>query len=122
MEEHQIIVRFMSGREDGSSRRLYAHGGDGIVEDGRWIIQIGRQNDCDIAIEADDYVSRRHARLYHTNSGWWLQDIGSSNGTFTTPPDDFFRDEPLNKIHPVPLEIGQLFRVGRTWLCLELFR
>jgi len=27
-------------------------------------------------------VSRRHARIKHTDSSWWVEDMGSSNGTW----------------------------------------
>ncbi len=27
-------------------------------------------------------VSRRHAQIKHTESGWWIEDTGSSNGTW----------------------------------------
>src|ERR1041385_6504815 len=30
----------------------------------------------------DQGVSRRHAKVKHTDSGWWIEDIGSSNGTW----------------------------------------
>lgn len=120
MEEHQIILKFMSGGDDGDVRRLYAHRGDGVIEDQRWILQIGRQDDCDLPIANDDYLSRHHARLYHTNVGWWLEDCDSRNGTFVTPLDDFFSESRLTKLKAIPLEVGQLFRVGHTWLRLEL--
>ncbi len=119
MEVHQIALKFMSGRDDGDSRRLFAHRGDGAIHDERWIIRIGRDDDCDMTIK-DDYISRVHARLYHTNVGWWLEDSDSRNGTFVTPVEDFFREERLIKSKPVALEVGQLFRCGHTWLRLEL--
>jgi hypothetical protein len=30
----------------------------------------------------DAGVSRRHAKIKHAESGWWIEDIGSSNGTW----------------------------------------
>lgn len=27
-------------------------------------------------------VSRRHAKIRHTDMGWWIEDLGSSNGTW----------------------------------------
>ncbi len=122
MEEHQIILKFMSGSNDGDSRRLYANGGDGKILDERWMIRIGRLDQCDVSISDDDYVSRTHAQLYHTNMGWWIEDRDSRNGTYITPLDDFFAEIRLNPMQPAALEIGQLFRVGHTWLCLELIR
>ena len=35
------------------------------------------------AIVLDDaLVSQAHARLVHRHDGWWLEDLGSTNGTF----------------------------------------
>ncbi len=42
---------------------------------------IGRQNDCDIHVPADE-VSRRHARLVARPVGVSVEDLGSANGTF----------------------------------------
>jgi ABC-type multidrug transport system ATPase subunit/pSer/pThr/pTyr-binding forkhead associated (FHA) protein len=40
---------------------------------------IGRGRDADIEV-ADELVSRRHASLQHTNDGWQITDLGSTNG------------------------------------------
>jgi len=44
-------------------------------------VVLGRDEDCDIPIEHGN-VSRRHAEVYIENSGWWVRDLGSSNGTY----------------------------------------
>jgi uncharacterized protein len=41
---------------------------------------IGREADCDVLSE-NPLVSRHHARVSHTSSGWVLEDMGSSRGT-----------------------------------------
>lgn len=41
---------------------------------------IGREADCDVII-LDPSVSRRHAELLHSESGWLVRDTGSTNGT-----------------------------------------
>jgi len=57
------------------------------VGDGPWVtcttspISIGRDPNVTIVID-DDRVSRRHAELRWTNSGWRLIDVGSRNGTW----------------------------------------
>ncbi len=41
---------------------------------------IGRSNSCDIKLR-DPSVSSRHAKVTKLGSGWFIEDIGSSNGT-----------------------------------------
>jgi len=43
-------------------------------------ILLGRDPHCDIPL-LDDTVSIRHARLTHHHGQWWLEDLGSTNGT-----------------------------------------
>ena len=42
---------------------------------------VGRSTHCDITI-ADRFLSRRHARIFNTDEGWRIEDLGSRNGTF----------------------------------------
>lgn len=42
---------------------------------------IGRQNDCDICIPAEE-ISRHHARLRAGTDGVTVEDLGSANGTY----------------------------------------
>ena len=56
---------------DGSRRRV-------AVERGEFVV--GRHSECDLAI-ADGRLSRRHARLIRTGTGFEIEDLGSSNGT-----------------------------------------
>lgn len=44
-------------------------------------IEIGREVDGGIRVDSP-LVSRRHALLTRRDDGWWIQDLGSSNGTF----------------------------------------
>jgi pSer/pThr/pTyr-binding forkhead associated (FHA) protein len=43
-------------------------------------VTIGRSSDCTISID-DTRVSRSHATLERTRTGWTVADAGSSNGT-----------------------------------------
>jgi pSer/pThr/pTyr-binding forkhead associated (FHA) protein len=43
-------------------------------------ITIGRDPNCDIQAP-DETVSARHARLAFHHGQWWLEDLGSTNGT-----------------------------------------
>ena len=42
---------------------------------------IGRHGQCDLVLH-DPEVSRRHVKLASGENGWWLDDLGSTNGCF----------------------------------------
>lgn len=42
--------------------------------------RLGRDDTCEIHLD-DPMVSRRHAEIVHQDGRWWLQDLGSRNGT-----------------------------------------
>ena len=68
---------------------------------------VGRSRDCDLRLSMDRMVSGRHARITREGRQFWLQDIGSRNGTFVG-------DEKIeNRILIGP---GATFRIGRTVL------
>lgn len=48
--------------------------------------EIGRTEDQDITFAVPE-VSRRHAALTLRSGSWWLQDLGSKNGTFVNGSD-----------------------------------
>lgn len=60
-----------------------------LLEDGREIFQrfdtpevvIGRHPSCECQL-LDDSVSSYHARLRYHHRHWWLEDLGSTNGTY----------------------------------------
>ena len=67
-------------------------------------ILIGRANDSTLVL-TDDYASTRHARVSETNGVWYLEDLGSTNGTYVGQ----------SKVTgPVPLEAGVVIRIGKT--------
>jgi hypothetical protein len=73
-------------------------------------LTIGRGNQNDIAIATDEYASARHARFEPRQDGVWVQDLGSTNGTY------------LNGIRldsPRRLTVGDIVRVGETDLRYE---
>lgn len=49
------------------------------LEERTWVV--GSARDCDIVVDQPT-VSRRHCRLIQTPQGCFLEDLGSSNGTF----------------------------------------
>jgi hypothetical protein len=57
-------------REDGSEE---------VVAKERFVI--GRGRHCDLVIDSGK-VSREHAALTRENGGWFIEDLGSSNGTW----------------------------------------
>jgi hypothetical protein len=42
---------------------------------------VGRHQECDIEVE-DVEISRKHLRIYSENRRWFVQDLGSTNGTY----------------------------------------
>ena len=67
-------------------------------------ILIGRANDSTLVL-TDDYASTRHARISETNNVWYLEDLGSTNGTYVGQ----------SKVDgPIPLEAGVVVRIGKT--------
>ncbi|QYK51626.1 MAG: FHA domain-containing protein [Anaerolineales bacterium] len=44
-------------------------------------VTLGRHPSCEWVL-ADETVSSRHARLVFHHDHWWLEDLGSRNGTF----------------------------------------
>lgn len=77
---------------------------------GESAVLIGRSPGCTLVLD-DDYSSNRHARIYPADGRWYVEDLGSTNGTYlgTRQITD-----------PVPVEIGQPIRIGQT--VIELHR
>jgi hypothetical protein len=46
------------------------------------VFNVGRAADADLVIDDDPHVSAMHFRLHYRDSEWWLEDLGSRNGTF----------------------------------------
>ncbi|HEU5277407.1 MAG TPA: FHA domain-containing protein [Gaiellaceae bacterium] len=68
-------------------------------------LTIGRGSQNDIAITTDEYASARHARFEPRQDGVWVQDLGSTNGTF-------LNGTRLDR--PRRLARGDVVRVGET--------
>jgi len=67
-------------------------------------ITIGRAEDSTLVV-ADDYASANHARLVPRAGQWFIEDLGSTNGTYLDRA----------KINgPTPVPIGVPIRIGRT--------
>ena len=81
-------------------------------------VTIGRGTGNDIIIGTDAVISRYHATLQQRHNDWWLLDASSKNGTFTEHPNHIGEATPVSGA--VPLQPGQLFRIGKTWLRYSL--
>ncbi len=73
-------------------------------------LTIGRGGQNDIAIGSDEYASARHARFEPRQDGAWVQDLGSTNGTYLNG---------ARLEHPRRLTEGDIVRVGETDLRYE---
>ena len=76
-------------------------------------VVIGRAPGCTLVLE-DDYSSSRHARIFPQGGGWFVEDMGSTNGTFV---HDQSGDHKISG--PTPLAPGQSVRVGRSVIELQ---
>ena len=70
---------------------------------------IGRAPECELKIE-DTYASQQHARLFGKNGAWYVEDLGSTNGTFVN-------DQKLAA--PAMVQPGDSIRIGTTVLELR---
>jgi hypothetical protein len=70
---------------------------------------IGRAPECELLID-DTYASSQHARLFGKNGTWYVEDLGSTNGTFVN-------DQKLAA--PAMVQPGDRIRIGTTMLELR---
>ncbi|MGA2210439.1 MAG: FHA domain-containing protein [Acidimicrobiales bacterium] len=45
-------------------------------------VTVGRSPGCAVALEDDTFASSIHARVFRRNGEFWLEDLGSTNGTW----------------------------------------
>jgi hypothetical protein len=72
-------------------------------------ILIGRGGDAAIRLD-DDYVSTRHARIAASGDQWFVEDLGSTNGTYIGT---------VRISQPTTLTLGTQVRIGKTILELR---
>ena len=70
---------------------------------------VGRGPECELQID-DTYASQQHARLFGKNGAWYVEDLGSTNGTFVN-------EQKLAA--PAMVQAGDKIRVGTTVLELR---
>ncbi len=113
----RLSIMMMSGVDDGKVIEFRSDV-DGEYSDNHWQLTIGRRDDNDLCLRKDTFVSRYHAILHWRTGEWWLEDCKSTNGTFTESDTNYFTDERIQGT--IPIQAGQLFRVGRTWLRIQV--
>ena len=65
---------------------------------------IGRSVECELRLE-DTFVSQQHARIFDRGGNWYVEDLGSTNGTFVN-------EQKL--VAPAMLTPGDKIRIGTT--------
>ena len=73
-------------------------------------VTIGRSADNDMDLGDDEFASSRHARVEPRRDGVWVEDVGSTNGTFVNG---------MKVTRPQKLTAGDVIRVGETDLRFE---
>jgi FHA domain len=66
---------------------------------------VGRSNQNDLGLGGDEFASARHARFEPRRDGVWIEDVGSTNGTYVNG----VRLESARRLKP-----GDVVRIGET--------
>ena len=95
--------------------RLVVLKSDAIDENTEFVLDsagilIGRGDPNDVRLDADEYASANHARVEPRRDGVWIEDVGSTNGTYVNG---------VRLSRPRKLVAGDLVRVGETDLRFE---
>lgn len=118
----EVSVTYMSGPLDGKTL-TFTQPAPGEER----ALAMGRREGSEIHLPFDSQVSRLHAKLICKHEAvtdaedtetpyaitFWLEDQGSRNGTYVEK-----QAEPIKE--RVALRPGSLFRVGRTWIRLDV--
>jgi len=92
------IVTITQGLQAGMSAELAAG-----------LVLIGRGAECQLILD-DDYVSTRHARIVSGENGVYIEDLGSTNGSYVNGQ---------RITAPTSLTLADTVRIGKTVMKLE---
>lgn len=67
-------------------------------------VLLGRNPECTLVLD-DDFASGRHARIFRRDGSWFVEDLGSTNGTYLGSS---------RLTGPTPVEVGTTLRIGKT--------
>ena len=73
-------------------------------------LTLGRGAQNDVQLDEDEYASARHAKIEARRDGVWLEDIGSTNGTYLNG---------IRLTRSKRLTAGDVVRIGETELRYE---
>lgn len=73
-------------------------------------VTIGRSPGCAISLSDDTFISTVHARVFNRDGEWWVEDLGSTNGTLLND---------VGVTAPTRFRPGDRLRVGQTVLELS---
>lgn len=73
-------------------------------------LTVGRAQNNDVPLATDEYASSRHARIEPRRDGVWIEDVGSTNGTFVNG---------IRLTRERRLAPGDVVRIGETDLRFE---
>ena len=73
-------------------------------------LTIGRAPGCAVALPSDTFVSQVHARVFRRGADFWVEDLGSTNGTLVNG---------RRVSGAVPVRRGDRLQVGRSVLELQ---
>ena len=92
----------------GRKARLVIAGEAGRKKQASWELEgdvtIGRAPECAVSID-DEFASNLHSKIYRTEGRYYVEDLGSTNGTYVNG----------RRIHyPTELRNGDRIKIGRT--------
>ena len=73
-------------------------------------VAVGRGGQNEVPLDGDEFASAQHARFEARRDGLWVEDVGSTNGTYVGSS---------RITQPTALQLGSRVRIGKTVLELR---